>query len=201
MWYRDLDGTDKDNVRAIGEFFDCSEYAATMIYAAARSAFARGDQGLPFSDTINGSDDYRDLRKIEASLNPTNAYGGVDCSDLAQLFHDAWKEGIQRKDRVTVQLDSQSCDSCCTECGRSLSNGAEECEHCGSTEIDHSVSVTVLDPFAELWADDDKYIDGSTWESAGDGCIYTILSARKGLADELASEGYRLDLSCYCEDE
>lgn len=206
MWYRDLDTDDSIATATVAEFYECSKQTAACIVDECRFRYVRGDLGFPYStEGVQYKNDYRLLRAIDSALNLPGAvdrFGGVDPNDLAQLFHDAWKEGIQRKDRVTVVLDSQSCDSCCGECGRSVPNGATECtvEGCDGV-IHHSVLVTVSAPFAELWADSDQYIDGSTWETCGSDEIYTILSARPGLAAELEAEGYKLDHSEYCEDD
>ena len=61
------------------------------------------------------------------------------------------------------------------------------------------VLATVCGPGARAWALDDQTIDGSSWEVAGPGFAYAILSDRPGLEASLESEGYDLDAGEYCE--
>lgn len=205
MWYRDLHGTHAENIATIAAFFDCSDETADEISLECSDRYQDGYLGQQYGErnAILGFDltetvSYKLLREIEKSLNTpalVERFGGVDTSDLAQLLHDAWIDGIQRKDRVTVHLDSYT-DGVC-ELGHSVSCEDEKCGACGTSDIQRMVMVTINDPFADLWADHDQTIDGSTWESDGSDFAYTILCDRPNLVAELREEGYKLDLSEY----
>lgn len=207
MWYRDiaerLAGREDYDIAVnftAGEF-DCSLQTATEIVYTATDYYARGLRGAPIREGCTHRNEYHDraaLKDLLSAPSRIERFGGVDQTDLAALLLDAWTDGIQRKNRVTLHLDNQTPDACCDECGQSLNNGAEECDHCDSTDIHHNVSVTVHDPYAARWADGDQSIDGSSWESTDNGdMVYTVLTDRPGLADELSAEGYRLDLTEY----
>lgn len=70
--------------------------------------------------------------------------------------------------------------------------------HNNIDEDDGSVMVDCADGGA---AGDDGYIDGSTWEFLEDGSVYTILSDRKTLVEELIVEGYEVNCSEYSPPE
>lgn len=192
MWYRDI-ANRSDAREVIAAYFD--REPPDSILAECRDAHARGLAGESILDGFEHRGEYNDLRTLCDDSNISTD------DEITRLVYDAWLDGIQTKNRVTVQLDSQTCDSICTECGGSLRNGAEKCTYCHCTEIAHQISVTVVDPYASYWAEGDQTLDGSYWETNGPDLAWNIISARPGLAAELKVEGYKLDLSCYSEDE
>lgn len=82
----------------------------------------------------------------------------------------------------------------------------EECRtvHLSNTEDDPTqVMCEVQQTYAADWADDDRYIEGSTWETPSDmpGFAYTIIMWHPGLTEDLELQGYKLDLSEYSDPE
>ena len=175
---------------------DCSDELAFCIRMDMETLRKRGLAGQRPFDAIKSHVREAFLMKAECQ-----AYGGADRHLLADILQAAWLEGIQAKDRLIVELDSQCSDGSCHDCGASLSNGLEECDACGSNRVTHFVSATVSGPYARLWVEGDPYIDGTSWECDGDDFAYAQLIARPGLAADLEEEGFMLDQSNYAEDE
>lgn len=72
--------------------------------------------------------------------------------------------------------------------------------HLENTDDDPTqIMIHFYGPYAREWCDDDQWIDGSSWETDGPDFAYTMLLDRPGLVEELAEEGYDLDLSSYSE--
>ncbi len=175
---------------------DCSDDLAFSIRMDMEELRKRGLAGRrPFDTTRSHA---REAFLMAAETPPRSQ---VDRHNLADMLQNAWLEGIQAKDRLVVELDSQCSDGSCRDCGASLSNGLEECDACGSKRITQFVSATVSGPYARLWVEGDPYIDGTSWECDGGDFAYAQIIARPGLAADLEEEGFFLDQSNYAEDE
>jgi len=158
----------------IAEHFGTNYPIARSIMTACREAYAQGSRG----------EDYQ--RPIATR-------------DLADLVHDAWIDGIQRKERITVRLVSSELQ--CQECGCSyLDCNDTVCpKGCDPSAIGRNVTAYAEGPYAHEWADWDGYIAGSSWETPSDmpGTAYACPCDHPGLVAELRAEGYKLDLSDY----
>lgn len=173
MNYSDLQSA--PGIRAttqLGSFYDLTYPAARAVLQACHEAFAAGSVGLP---------------------EPKH----VASRDLLSLVHDAWHDGIVGR-KLTVRLDSDT-EGGCSECGSSVSSCDEQCGDCGSEAVNRMVVATVDAPFADVWADWNQSIDGSSWETPSDmpHMAYTTLFNRLGLVEDLRNEGFALDLSNY----
>jgi len=186
MWYETTTTVDD-----VADYFDVSDQAAGEILNEATILYARGAAGYApqwFNNAMRGVH-----RETFATHATQPRFAGVDKHDLGQFFESAWHAGIVSR-KLTVRLETSD-DRIC-ECGSYVSESFP-CLDCGATDGERQIFAIVSAPFAEIWADHDRYIDGSTWESVGNGEIYTILSDRPSLVADLEKEGYTLDTSCY----
>ncbi len=156
----------------VADYFEVPYPMARSIVQACREAYDLGSEGKPHPEPLA-------------------------TEELRDLVWGAWSDGITKKDRVTVRLSDS--EGSCGECGNCVAEHEDACKSCKSTDICRMALAVVSDPFAEEWAEGDQYIDGSTWESCGNGEIYTILVNRPGLYDELKADGYRVDATDYNE--
>lgn len=193
MWYNDIVGAE-DPIALLVDYFACPEGEAACLHLACTTIHDRGTQGLPPFTT---SDDHS-TRAFRMFVDNYKEILCADPHDVARLLEDAWHEGIIGR-KLTVHLDNQSNDSWCGECGAYHDN--EACPHCGSTLIGRNVTALTDEPYAAIWAGNQQSIDGSSWESDGPHCAYTILTDYPTLVEELRKEGYTLDLSNYCPPE
>lgn len=173
MWYMDL--APLPVVRAtpkVASALDCSTQVAHAIVLACKGAYYLGSIGKPYPVP-------------------------VATQEALDLVQDAWREGLGRKDRLTVRIEASETQC---ECG-SFDNephGDHEvkCGDCGEV-MARSLTTLASGPFAEAWADADGYIDGSTWELCDTDMLYSCLTDRPELVEDLRSEGFALDLSDY----
>lgn len=188
--------TDSSIIDSIIRRLDCNTFVAELVKMEMDRLRARGDKGQrPFE--FHPRHDRRSF--LEAAQHP--CYCGADEAEIADMFTTAWLDGIQRKDRLTVELDSTTADAVCARCDATLSNGMSECDSCGSHRVTRYVDLTVRGPYAALWAEAEPYVEGSSWEEDGPHFVWTRLADRAGLADELEEDGYVLDRSSYSEEE
>jgi hypothetical protein len=166
MWYRDIAEDLPAAAAQIEEYFDCDALTADTILEQCAIRHKRGAKGLPFAEGFRHESEYYDVREIAYRYL---SHLEVDPREVARLLYDAWIDGIQGQSRLTVYLDNQSTDG---------------------------VTASVHGAFAELWAEHQQSIDGSSWECDP---VYTMLVDRPGLVSDLRAEGYELDLTEYCE--
>lgn len=173
MWYMDLAPLPVVRATAtLADHFATSFPVARAIVLACKGAYKLGSEGKPYQAPIA-------------------------TRDALDLVQDAWKEGLGRKGRLTVRIEASETQC---ECG-SVENephGDHEvkCDDCGEV-MPRSLTVLASGPFAEEWADSEGYIDGSTWEECGADMLYSCLTDRPELVDDLRAEGLKLDLSDY----
>ncbi len=157
----------------VADELDTNYPTARSIVQACRAAYAQGSAGL--------------------ALTPL----GLGTESPTDMIHMAWVDGITRKDRVVLHLESRNCGSWF----RGMQPDHADCEDCSGTGKDPCVLITVTAPFADQWADSDQYVAGATWERLDDHQIYAMPVDHPGLVAELRAEGYRLDLSNYETEE
>lgn len=157
-------------VAEIADHFDINTMVAVDVLATCHAAYKLGAAGLPH-------------------VKP------VASRDLCELVADAWHDGIvSRKLVVNVRSGELFC-----ECGSFIAVD-EPCRECGPNAGKcQSITLSVSAPYADIWADWDQSIEGSSWETPSDmpHFAYACTIDHHGLIASLRKDGYTLDLTEY----